>query len=151
MRFAATIGMVFPGAAVRGINARIGGFLALVVLVIFRLQVETRHGDVLSLGALSGDREGFAGQSERVTRGFQVLDANSAGEVGSRDGSIDQSLTPEIQHESTLTSVNPSSHMNIRHSKVAFLFLTARTIPQYPIWTKFFEEADSRLYRWDEA
>ena len=33
-----------------------------------------------------------------------------------------------------------------RVNKVAFLFLTAKQIPQHPIWTKFFHDADQTLY-----
>jgi hypothetical protein len=109
---------LFSGAAVRGRRrARLARFLAaLVLLIVVRLVVETRHGDALDDDAL--DEGGDGGAAAAATA------ASEEEEVGA-----------DLEGSGTPIRASPGAP----RSKVAFLFLTARTVPQHPIWTKFFE------------
>lgn len=138
---------LFGASAHGGRRAQLAGFLStILLLIVIRLVVETRRADDRSWGSLSHDDD------ERAERFFQRRrDEGLASEEegggyrakGTVSGSGSGGLgSPNLASPPVKDEERPRGP----RSKVAFLFLTARTIPQHPIWTKFFEGADERLF-----
>lgn len=136
---------LFGASARGGRRSRLAGFLFTVILLI----VIRRRAVDRSPGSLNHDDDDERAERFVLRRSDEGLASEEKGGgyrakgIGTGSGSGSGGLgSPKLPSSPVEGEERPRGP----RSKVAFLFLTARTIPQHPIWTKFFEGADERLY-----